>query len=86
MLWHRFIIQSKPNDAQKFVDVIWKTSGIHHHENIKQQIRGAERKILSGLMILDNDGYSKKIRFAMLAYVEDDENTPSEEILPQVKH
>ena len=37
-------------------------------------------------MILDNDGSSKKNRFALLAYVEDDENTPSEEIICQVKH
>ena len=86
MAKYRFIIQSKPDDSQKFVDVIWNTSGIHHHENIKQQIRGADRRILSDLMILDNDGSSKKTRFAMLAYDEDVENTPSEEVLRQIKH
>ena len=37
-------------------------------------------------MIVDDDGSSKKTRFAMLTDEEDGENIPSEEVLRQIKH
>ena len=83
---YHFTVRSKPDESKKFVDVEWNIIGIHNHHNRKQSIRGLDRKKVANIMVLQNDGSSKKTRFGMLAEDEDDENTPSEEVLRQIKH